>query len=308
MIAPDTGEGRLDVDRRAGDEACVACGGQLAAPERLGAVRLAACPACGSRTVVPRPDRGEAAAFHDSDEYFDKLYFEARRGRDEEAAARCRAVLAAVGGAAPERRSGRLRWLDVGCDTGELLHAARTIAGAEAYGVDVARRPTELARERGLDVETVDLRDAPERFTDFAIVTVIDVLEHVDDPRALLAEARRRLAPEGVVYVETPNWSSTVYRVGRGVQRLFGGRPRGALERLFPPEHIQYFTARGLRAVAAGARLETRLLYAKPLRGRAIAGGRLLRAVLGLLQVPDRLSGRGILLCAVLAPRNEAGR
>jgi 2-polyprenyl-3-methyl-5-hydroxy-6-metoxy-1,4-benzoquinol methylase len=306
VIAPATTEGRQAVGPRSG--ACVACGAALAPAVPLGAVRLAACPACGSRTALPRPDRYEVTAFHDSAEYFDKLYFEARRGRDEEAAVRCRAILEAIRRATRDWRGEHRRWLDVGCDTGELLDAARTITGAEAYGVDVARRPVELAQQRGLDVEAVDLRDAPERFRDFGVVTAIDVIEHVDDPRALLAEAARRLAADGVVYIETPNWSSTVYGVGRVVQRLFRGRPRDALARLFPAEHVQYFTGAGLRAVAAGAGLETRLLFAKPLRGGAIAGGRMLRVALALLQLPDRLSDRGILLCAVLAPRSEAER
>lgn len=39
----------------------------------------------------------------------------------------------------------------------------------------------------------------------FDLITITDVLEHLEDPRACLAAARQRLAPGGVIVVSTPN-------------------------------------------------------------------------------------------------------
>lgn len=269
-------------------ERCAACGDALDRRRRYGAVLLAPCRSCGSQTALPRPSAATVAAFHDSDEYFDKTYFEARRGRDEAAEARFRRLAGLLG----DRPLAGRRVLDVGCDTGELAAAAARIAGVVPLGVDVAHRPLEAARARGIEVFHGELADAP--FRDLALITAIDVLEHTADPAALLVAARERLAQDGVVYLETPNWRSPAYTVGRAVAHVPRANESSALERLFPPEHVQYFTAGGLDALARRAGLRPRAIFTR--RMDAVAGGTALRVALEALQMP----GRELLLCALL--------
>lgn len=172
----------------------------------------------------------------------------------------------------------------------------------KSFGVDVSARAVELARAKGITAACSDLGSAPADFNDFALVTAIDVIEHVPDPKELLVEARLRLARDGVVYLETPNWQSNVYAFGRVSAKLLRGQPRKALERLFPPEHIQYFTPRGLQALAARAGYSVVSVSSRPLHNDALAGRLPLKAAMTLLQLPDRLLGREILLTAVLVP------
>jgi SAM-dependent methyltransferase len=195
------------------------------------------------------------------------------------------------------------RMLDVGCDTGDFVLAARAAAQIDPYGVDISTRAADIARDRGVIVSAGDLGEAPDYFEDFALITAIDVIEHVGQPMDLFESIASRLARDGLVYLETPNWQSAVYRVGELVARVARSRPKGVFERLFPPEHIQYFTVGGLRALLTGVPLQPLQVTTRPLSFHSVAGGLLVRAGTWLAQLPDRSADRRILICALLERR-----
>ena len=129
------------------------------------------------------------------------------------------------------------RWLDVGCGAGTMLEAAEA-RGWEATGTEVASSAVQPLRERGLDVRLGELGELgmPER--GFDVVTVVEVVEHLADPESLLQDVARLLRPGGAVYLTTPH--------GRGVsaRRLGVGWSVVA-----PPEHLQLFSANGIRSL-----------------------------------------------------------
>jgi SAM-dependent methyltransferase len=249
----------------------------------------------------------ELAALHDSEEYFEKEYFDARRGREMVTARRAQRILDLVAAKRPDARLADARVLDIGCDTGEFASVFARLCGAQGYGVDVAARPLQRAKELGLEVSHGDLSQAPDHFENFALVTAIDVIEHVPDPGELLHEIRRRLAPGGLVYLETPNWRSAVYAFGAFAAGASGSRPRAAFDRLFPPEHVQYFTQAGLHALVTRTGFRPVAVFAQPLRREALAAGPVVAAGTGAVQIVDRLTGREILLSALLES-TESGR
>ena len=144
----------------------------------------------------------------------------------------------------PARPGGRL--LEVGCGTGDLLAGARDL-GWTVTGVDFDAAAVAVARRRGLSVREGDL--AAQGFADgsFDAVTMFHLIEHVPDPRALLAECRRVLAPGGRLVVATPNPRSRCHR-------RFGVSWMG----LDPPRHLHLFPPGTLRREAerAGFRAE----------------------------------------------------
>ncbi len=73
-------------------------------------------------------------------------------------------------------------------------------------GIDVSPEAVEAARSRGRQVLLVD-SDEPLPFDDgsFDGVVVKDVLEHVEDPVALVREVRRVLAPGGRAFASSPD-------------------------------------------------------------------------------------------------------
>ena len=139
------------------------------------------------------------------------------------------------------------RLLDVGVGTGLLVHLARQ-AGWDAAGVDLcAEAAARAAREFGVAVAVGEFlaADLPGGYD---AITMADVVEHSRDPRAFLARARTLLAPGGVLYVGVPNHRSLVYLAGDVLGWLPG--TGGLVDRLYVPNHYQYFTPDTLAALA----------------------------------------------------------
>ncbi len=105
--------------------------------------------------------------------------------------------------ARPFRRRGNL--LDVGSGAGNALALWRD-QQASCIGVEPDRGAAEIARSvLGLDVRPGRLEEHPFPDASFDVLTLCHVLEHVDDPRALLARAARLLKPGGEILVWTPD-------------------------------------------------------------------------------------------------------
>ncbi len=97
--------------------------------------------------------------------------------------------------------------LDIGCGAGNMIH--HLMRYGRVRGVEIDPRPVQIARSRGYDVRQADAaRGLPFDDDCFDLVTVLDVIEHVDDDVALLREAARVLKPGGALLVTTPAFQS----------------------------------------------------------------------------------------------------
>jgi SAM-dependent methyltransferase len=108
---------------------------------------------------------------------------------------------------------GPARVLDAGCGTGALLSRLGKERNTTVYGIDLAREALAFSRGRGRrGLVQADLTALPFRSDSFDIVTALDVVEHVADDVAALAEIRRVLRPGGVLVMSVPAypflWSS----------------------------------------------------------------------------------------------------
>ena len=105
--------------------------------------------------------------------------------------------------------------LDVGCSSGDRLLVMRD-AGLVPSGVETSPA-ADYARDRlGFDVRRGTLEEAHFPEARFRAVTLYNVMEHVHDPRRLLAEVRRILAPGGRLVVQVPNVASLQARIFQG--------------------------------------------------------------------------------------------
>jgi SAM-dependent methyltransferase len=130
----------------------------------------------------------------------------------------------------PYRGDGAL--LDVGTSIGLFLSLAGE-RGWRGLGTEFGRRALAHARNE-LGVEAVDT-PIEELEGEYDVVTVLSVLEHVNEPRAFLREVRRLLKPGGATYLIVPNVDSLATRVLHEQAATFDGR-----------NHLLYFSPRTL--------------------------------------------------------------
>ena len=121
-----------------------------------------------------------------------------------------------------EARFGRdraIRLLDVGAGLGVFPHAVKS-AGWSCTALDPDPRAVDHLRD-GVGVQAVcaDFMRADD-LGRFDIITLNKVLEHVPDPVAMLARARRFLVDDGFVYVEVPDGEAAI-REGPGREEFF---------------------------------------------------------------------------------------
>jgi len=96
--------------------------------------------------------------------------------------------------------------LDVGAGSGMFVEVANE-RGFQAIGVEPSRYLSGIAQEMKLPVHYGTAEDLQEKKT-FDVITMIDVIEHVDDPIALLQTCHGLLREGGVLLVITPDCTS----------------------------------------------------------------------------------------------------
>jgi len=133
------------------------------------------------------------------------------------------------------------RVLDLGCRDGALTRAYAE--GNEVVGVDADKEALAEAQKLGIETRWADL-DEPLPFegASFDVVVAGELLEHLRDPRRLVAEARRVLRPGGEFVASVPN----AYRLKNRLRFLAGRKPED------DPTHLQMFSADDVRALLAG--------------------------------------------------------
>ncbi|TAK37407.1 MAG: class I SAM-dependent methyltransferase [Lysobacteraceae bacterium] len=93
--------------------------------------------------------------------------------------------------------------LDVGCGTGAIL--SMLSKQFEAYGTDTSPLAIELCGKRGLkNAFQCTLESFPRPDLRFNLITLLDVIEHIDDDLAVLQQARGYLKDGGSVLITVP--------------------------------------------------------------------------------------------------------
>ncbi len=96
------------------------------------------------------------------------------------------------------------RLLDIGAHVGRLMHLARE-AGWQAEGVEFNPRTSSFAaRQTGLPVHQVNAQKLVAEGRHYDVVTMIDVLEHIENPVDMLRSVRQLLDDDGWLAVKVP--------------------------------------------------------------------------------------------------------
>ena len=170
--------------------------------------------------------------------------------------------------------------LDVGCGAGLLCEPLARM-GAAVTGVDAAPENIEAAKSHAAQSALpIDYRHgeiADQGLDQFDVVTSMEVIEHVSDPAAFIAELARHLKPDGLLLLSTPNRTaaSRLFLV-EAAERL-GQVPRGT------HNWDQFLTPDELTALLVDAGLEVMNMQGiafSPLKGLHVSSNMALNYIL----------------------------
>lgn len=194
------------------------------------------CSCCGLVYVNPQPSAESLSEMYNFD-YFQCGGFDKYGYRDYESLLKLKrwSFQRWLGDLESFAKPGKL--LEVGCATGLMLEIARD-AGWRVSGVELSKYAAEEARKRGLEVHSDDLDKITVDEGTFDVVLMLDLLEHIAAPAALLESAHRLLKVGGLIYAVTPNAGGLSARI------------QGASWPHFKPkEHLCLFSKKSLRCL-----------------------------------------------------------
>lgn len=211
------------------DGHCKACKTYLQHPIALGRKNgfdFLQCQLCRTVTVSPFPNPAELNAFYQSYKgtvnYRDKAEKKLLR-----ATRRIKRLM---------RFSQGKRFLDVGCNYGFTTKAALDL-GLQAKGIDIDEMAVAQSKSAyGADhFQTISVEQYAATGAKADIIYTSEVIEHVHDPDAFVKAIADILDNRGLLYLTTPD---------AGHWR----RPKAfpEWEQAIPPEHITYFTRKGI--------------------------------------------------------------
>jgi 2-polyprenyl-3-methyl-5-hydroxy-6-metoxy-1,4-benzoquinol methylase len=139
-----------------------------------------------------------------------------------------------------------LRVLDVGGGAGWELLALREsdarVKNTQVVDLDPGAQQLALANGHEYFCGRVEDFETTQRFD---LILLLNLIEHVRDPRQVLSKAKKLLAPGGLIVIKTPNWEALDAKVFRNAS--WAG--------LHCPRHWVLFTLESFAALAQGVGL-----------------------------------------------------
>jgi len=211
--------------------------------------RVLKCPHCELGWLDPKPDARRLAELYDED-YFTRHKI-MTSDDDEQLARKVAGQRSWVNFVRRHKKVGSL--LDIGCASGYLLARAREV-GYEVRGIEVSEWAVQQGRERlGLDIRQSTIESADFAPASFDVITMLHVVEHLEEPVNNLIKVREWLKPDGVLIVACPNTNS------------FDAAKYGAEWTGWSiPYHIWHFTPKSLGIILNRARYEVTAVQTLP--------------------------------------------
>lgn len=144
-------------------------------------------------------------------------------------------------------------FLDVGCNTGFAVEAARLL-GCEATGIDLSDEAIDIAKKsyENCHFFNVTIEEFAKTDKQYDIISCAEVIEHVTDAHSFLNTVQSLLKTGGVLYLTTPDAGH--FRV-----------PKKFLEwnDVSPPQHTMLFTKKNIKNLMNKHGLD--VLYFQPM-------------------------------------------
>ncbi|MCK5425761.1 MAG: class I SAM-dependent methyltransferase [Emcibacter sp.] len=134
-----------------------------------------------------------------------------------------------------------VRILDFGCGWGEFLAMCDSF-GFESYGVDRSSARRKFGQKGSIFSELDELKKEINPSKKLHVITLFEVLEHVDFPLEILKSLNELLVPGGILILETPDC--------KGVTDIINPL---TYRKIHPLSHINAFTHQTMQSIAKQA-------------------------------------------------------
>ncbi|CAA6811825.1 MAG: Methyltransferase domain-containing protein [uncultured Thiotrichaceae bacterium] len=140
--------------------------------------------------------------------------------------------------------------LELGCATGEMSRMMKRNCQAQVFGVEKDPQSAWQAQRHCDYVFTEDLDDAESlsalQFEKFDVITLVDVIEHLQRPEALLERLKPLMMAESTILLSVPNVAHASVRLEL-LTGDFSYEDAGILD----STHLKFFTLKSLKSMLA---------------------------------------------------------
>lgn len=141
--------------------------------------------------------------------------------------------------------------LDVGSFAGKLLRKASS-SGFVASGVEINPKLALYTKEKlGFEMICSEFQKLDLEENKYQVITIIDVLEHLVDPRDVLQKLTKGLAPEGILVIKVPNYP--MQKIKQRIANITGLSSEGIFANF---GHINHFSIKAMQGVLQNSGLE----------------------------------------------------
>ncbi len=195
---------------------------------------------CGAAFLTPRMDDEDLARFYASGQYREVVNSRDMTDQDARLQHRSRAeyIVDLL------KKSTFHSHLDIGCASGELLRAvSKAHPGIYSMGVDTD--PTMKTEDFPVvsSIEEIEVDGVTGR--EFDLITIIQTLEHINNPVKMMSQIHDRLSTRGAVMIEVPNRKADMMAY-------------------IPPQHVIAYDEKSLRRLLSAFSIRTLTFHGHP--------------------------------------------
>ena len=131
-------------------------------------------------------------------------------------------------------------WIDIGAGVGELIYAAKN-TGWDIKGLEIDSESVSFAKELGINIKQELLDDSFDFsfFKDAKIISFINVLEHIENPKHFLSKISNTVPKNSYFLIEVPRSES----LSSYLNKVF---PNNSNRHIYSPDHLHIFSNKSL--------------------------------------------------------------
>jgi len=134
--------------------------------------------------------------------------------------------------------------LDIGSGIGIMLDTAKKI-GYQPTGVELSQKLADVAHKKGHEVIVTNINESPLN-RKFDTISMMDIIEHLEDPKQILESLKPLLNDKGELIVYTPNHDSMIVKIAHFFWSLGIKSP---IENIYACTHTCFFTSKTLKDI-----------------------------------------------------------